>query len=439
MKNFKLGFVGLLGVLPTTAWAGGFAINENSAADLGRANTARVTQTQDASAVYGNPALMVKFDRLTISNTASYITGDASFEDQGSVDLTAVSLGGDTDGFFETAIVPALQLVYPISDNLAAGVSINAPYGLASEYEDDWAGRYQGLKSELTTINVNPNIAVKINDRFSVGGGFNIQYAHAELSSAVDFGAICFAQIAPASCGPLGLTPQSADGLLEITGDDWSFGYNFGAAYFPSPNLTIGVHYRSDIDHKIKGDADFTVPEAANILTSSGAFTDSDGNADLPLPATLEAGFMWHITERVALSSNIIHTNWSVLEEIRLDFDNPVQPDSAEELNFKDALRYGVGLDFNVTKDCTLRAGYSFDEGAARAETRTVRIPDNDRDIFAFGAGYTGFDGWRIDAAFNRFSFKETEFSRIGPVGDRVVGIIKADVDVFSFGATKTF
>jgi len=237
------------------AWAGGFAINENSAADLGRANTGRVTHTQDASAAFGNPALMTAFEHLTVSNTGSFITGRATFEDAGSVDALGQSLGGDTDSFFDDALVPALHAVLPLSDKLAAGFSIAAPYGLSSTYEDGWAGRYQGLGSELLTINVNPSIAYAVNEHFSIGGGINIQYARAQLSSAIDFGAVCFAQIGPADCAPQGLTPQQADGLLEVDGDDISFGYNIGAAYTPHEALTFGVHFRSRVRHDIEGTA----------------------------------------------------------------------------------------------------------------------------------------------------------------------------------------
>ena len=424
---------------PLPAWAGGFSINENSAADLGRANTGRVTQTQDASSAFGNPALMVRYEHFTISNTASYITGDASFEDQGSIDLTGESLGGDTDGFFDSAIVPALQLIYPISERWAAGLSVNAPFGLSSTYDEGWTGRYQGLGSELLTINVNPSIAFAVNDTLSVGGGVNVQYANVELSSAIDFGAVCFAEIGPEGCTNLGLTPQAADGLVEIEGDDISFGYNIGVAFSPSEAVTLGAHFRSRVRHDIEGDADFTVPGNAQALTATGAFTDSDGTAELPLPASFEVGVGWKLNENISLYANFLRTYWSDLEELRIDFENPAQPDTIEELNFETADRYGVGVDVSVHKNWTLRAGYSFDEGAAADGFRTVRIPDNDRDIYAFGVSFTGLEHWRFDVGYNRFDFKTTDFTRIGPSNDLVTGVIRADVDVFSIGGSKTF
>jgi len=428
-----------LAVTPVTAWAGGFAINENSAADLGRANTGRVTHIQDASAAYGNPALMTQFQHLTLSNTGSYISGETAFEDSGSVDAFGQSLGGDTDGFFDSALVPALHLVYPVSDTLAVGLSLASPYGLSSTYEDGWAGRYQGLGSELITLNVNPSIAYALNDRFSIGAGFNVQYARAELSNAVDFGTICFVQIDPATCTPLGLTPQNADGLFEVDGDDFSFGYNIGVSVTPSDTLKLGAHFRSRVRHDIEGTADFTVPDNAQILTANGSFTDTEGTAELPLPGFFEIGLAWKASERLSLYSNFIRTYWSDLEELRIDFDNPAQADSVEELNFRNSDRYGAGAEWDLNENWALRVGFSFDEGAAVAQMRSVRIPDNNRFIYAGGASYTGLDEWRFDVAYNRFRFENTDFNRVGPTADMVSGEIDAVVNVFSLGVTRHF
>ena len=52
----NLSLIGL--AFPLSASAGGFSINENSAADLGRANTGRVTSIHDASVAFGNPCLL---------------------------------------------------------------------------------------------------------------------------------------------------------------------------------------------------------------------------------------------------------------------------------------------------------------------------------------------------------------------------------------------
>ena len=39
------------------------------------------------------------------------------------------------------------------------GLGVNAPFGLKTDYDDGWIGRYQALKSQIKTINVNPALS----------------------------------------------------------------------------------------------------------------------------------------------------------------------------------------------------------------------------------------------------------------------------------------
>ncbi|WP_300394345.1 outer membrane protein transport protein [Henriciella sp.] len=422
-----------------TAQADSFAINEYSTSDLGRANAGRVTQTQDASAAFGNPALLPAFERPEITVGASQILGNAEFDDQGSTDALGNPLGGNTDGFLSDATVPHGHAVYPLTERLSLGLSISAPFGLATEYERDWPGRYQALESELETININPSVGFALTDTFSVGAGISAQRIDARLTSAIDFGAVCFSQSDPLTCTTAGVVPQGADGLTEIEGDDWSYGWNAGLAWMPHPDVTIGLHYRSEVQHDIEGSADFTVPANAGFLTATGAFTDTPGSASLDLPASTELGVKWRASERATFYANAQWTEWSSIEELRVEFENPVQPDSVEELNYEDAGRYGVGVDYELSEGWMVRAGYALDESPTQAQFRTARIPDNDRHIIAMGATWSPNEDWSVDAAFNRVQIEETDFDRAGNFGDRVVGEYSGHADVMSVSAKRRF
>ncbi|MAI90369.1 OmpP1/FadL family transporter [Ponticaulis sp.] len=440
MKTKLLG-IGLLAatMLSPTALADSFAISEYGASDLGRANSGRVTQTEDASAAYGNPALMTGFEDSQVSAGLSAILGTSSYRDTGSVDALGAPLGGNTSGFLEDGYVPYGHVVYAPDARWRLGLSVTAPFGLATEYEADWPGRYQAIKSSLQAININPSAAYAVTDTFSVGAGLNLQYVTAELSSAIDFGAVCFAQVDPTTCASAGLTPQAADGLTDIEGEDWSVGWNVGASWMPHPDWTLGIHYRSEIDHELEGDADFTVPAQAQLLTASGAFADTPGTAALNLPASTEIGARWQATERLAVYADAIWTEWSSLEELRVDFENPVQPDAVEELSYKDAGRYSIGADYAVNDRLTLRAGYAYDETPVQPEDRSARIPDNDRQIFALGGSYDVNDFWTIDAAYNRVEIDETDFDQTGSYADQVMGVYSGHADVISVGVSRTF
>lgn len=422
-----------------SAHADSFAINEYSTSDLGRANAGRVTQTQDATAAFGNPALLTAFDRPEVTIGASRILGNAEYEDRGSTGLLGRPLGDDTDGFLSDATVPHGHAVYPLGDRLALGLSITAPFGLATEYEREWPGRYQALDSELKTININPSVAYQLTDSFSLGAGVSAQRIDARLTSRIDFGAVCYDQLNPVACNIAGVIPQQADGISEVEGDDWSYGWNAGAAWSPHPDVTIGLHYRSQIKQDLEGKADFTVPANAQFLTATGAFTDTRGSASLDLPASTELGLKWQATDRATLYANAQWTEWSSLDELRVSFKNPVQPDTVEELNYEDAGRYGFGADYELSRQWTVRAGYAFDESPTQPEFRTARIPDNDRHVFAAGATWSLSETWSIDGAYNRIIIEDTDFEATGSFGDRVVGEYSGHADVLSLSATRRF
>ncbi len=162
----------------------------------------------------------------------------------------------------------------------------------------------------MSTININPAVAVKITDNFSAGAGLDIQYAAAVLSNAIDFGLI------GRSAG-LRTLPQSADGFVKVSGDDWSVGYNLGLLYEPTSTTRVGLAYRSGITHNLKGDADFTVPGSVAALTRTGAFRDTGASAKLKLPDSLSLGVYHELSPRVALMGDVTWTNWSRFKELR--------------------------------------------------------------------------------------------------------------------------
>lgn len=416
-----------------------FALNEYSALDQGRGNAGAAVQTDDASAAFANPALMTLYDRPAVTIAMSGVTGDSErFLDAGSVDVTGAPLGGEAADFLADGAIPALHLVYP-AGRWALGLAITAPFGLSTSYDSDWPGRYQALDSELETINVNPSAAFRLTDALSLGFGVNAQYVEARLGSAIDFGAVCFGALGPATCAGMGLAPQAADGSVLVEGDDWSFGYNAGLAWTPSERWRVGVTYRSAIDHELEGGADFTVPAAAAALAASGLFADTGARAGLRLPATLEAGVLWRASERVTLYGDIRHRYWSRFDEIRVRFDNPLQPDAVEPAHYENTTRYAVGLDYRLNDRLIVRAGYAYDESPTNEAFRTARLADDQRRYYALGASWFASDNIEIALAYNRVEIDDHDYDRTGRFGERVRGAYEGAANVFAIGLTKRF
>jgi len=211
--------------------AAGYKIGQESVSGAGVAHAGGAASAGDASTVYANPAGMTQLDGRQLVVGGHLLRPDASIDATG-----AAITGGEGGQGGIGAFVPNLYGVWSLPNDLKFGLGINAPYGLAVDYDDDWVGRYNELGASLTMVNVNPALAYRVNDKVSVGGGLNAMYSRARLTQAIDFGRA------------LGGNAQSLDGSSDFSGTDWAFGFNVGALFTVSPNTRFGVQYRSGME-----------------------------------------------------------------------------------------------------------------------------------------------------------------------------------------------
>jgi hypothetical protein len=144
---------------------------------------------------------------------------------------------------------------------------VSAPFGLETSYDRGWVGRYHALASKLETTNVNPTIAYRPTDWLAIGIGADVEYAKARLTNAIDLGGVCEifgaqAGLPPGACTALGFPPQSVDGVVKISGDDWGAGFNAGIMVAPWRTTRIGLAFRSDRP-RLDGRATFFLPKKA--------------------------------------------------------------------------------------------------------------------------------------------------------------------------------
>lgn len=425
--------LGLLAATAVGAFGAGFALIEQSAQGMGRAFAGAATDGEDASSIFFNPAAMSLQNSPLLDAGLHLILPKAEFENKGSSIGGVIPLsGGNSGNGADAALVPNLNYIHPLNDKVTAGIGVFVPFGLSTSYDRDWVGRYQAVDSELTTYNINPSIAYKVNDVVSIGFGVSAQYAEADLSSAVDFGSIGYAALGPSAAGALGLAPQAADGFLRVQGDDWGVGYNAGILVEPRDGSRVGLSYRSSVDYTLRGDADFTVPPQAAPLTARGIFVDTDAKAEITMPENVTLGLYQKLNDQWALLGTVIWTRWSRFEELRVDYSN-FQPDSVTEEDWDDAFFYSVGADYLASDTLTLHAGLAYDESPVPgANRRTPRIPDNDRLWLAVGASFQTTETLRIDVGYAHLFVDSADTRTVGPAGDVLVGEWDSAVDLFS-------
>lgn len=407
---------GLLSVVAaTSASAAGFAIIENSASGMGNAYAGGAAGAEDASTVWFNPAGMTRLDNEMLA-AMHVVLPSATFTDEnstsalgGALDPTNTERTAETD---TPGFVPNFYWVKQITEELTFGLGINAPFGLKTEYQDDWIGRYHGVESDTKTLNINPSIAYKTGP-LSVGFGLNAQYADVILSSAVDLGSVCVgaelaSQIPSGTCAAVGASPQGKDGFATLTGDNWAYGYNFGVLYELSDDARVGFSYRSGMEHDVTGKADFSVPGELAFLTNSGNFLDTTLTATVNLPATTSLSYFQNINEQIALMADISLTSWSDFEELRIDYDS-VQADSVTTEDWQDSTRISVGMNYRHSPVLLYRFGIALDESPIpSAERRTPRIPGNDRTWISFGVTHQIAEGMSYSIGYAHLFINDT-------------------------------
>ncbi len=393
--------------LPGAATASGFALIEQSASGLGNAFAAGAAATDDASVQFFNPAAMTELSGTQISLAGHYIMPGAKLTNE---QATAVTIGnsaitGTVDDAGVNGFVPNFYYVRDLNTQTKFGLGINAPFGLATEYDKAWIGRYHAIRSEVRTVDINPALAYKISDQLSLGAGLNAQYIEAELSSAVDSSSICLGLAPALACGALGLDvpgTQAVDSYATIKGDDWSYGYNLGLLYKPVGGTRMGFAFRSKIKQSLKGDATFTRSAAFNLLLGADTrFTNTTDAAKIELPASAALSIAQQVNPRLELLADITWTQWSALKELRVTYGNPAQPASVTTENWDNTLRYAVGLSYKLDDHIKLRTGLAYDQSPVPdARHRTPRIPDNDRTWLALGMSYASNEHLSYDVGY---------------------------------------
>ena len=167
------------------AWGSGFQIRENSASALGNAFAGAAASSEDPSIIANNPAGMIGLSGNQVSGDIGIIIPSAVFSGMGVTAARQPISGGNGGDALGAQPVPAAYGFYDASPDLKFGLALTAPFGLQTQYQSDWVGRYQAIRSDIATININPNIAYRVSDWLSVGGGPAIQHAGAEFTNAI--------------------------------------------------------------------------------------------------------------------------------------------------------------------------------------------------------------------------------------------------------------
>lgn len=409
--------------LTGNAAASGFALIEQSTSGLGNAYAGGAAGAEDASTIFYNPAGMSRLNGKQVVVAGNMIKLTAKFSDTGSSPAAASGqpLGGNGGDAGSWVLVPNAYFTMDVSPQMKFGLGINAPFGLKTDYEAGWAGRFQALKSEVKTINVNPTLSYKLSEMVSLGLGVDYQKINAELTNNVVLGA-------------------GVVGAAKLTGSDSAWGYNFGALFQVNPDTRVGLAYRSSINYTLSGDLLVTGPTGAVVQ-------DPSVTADIKTPDTFSFSGIKQIDSKWDVMGDITWTGWSKFKELRVVNSSTGATSSLTNENWKNTYRVSVGASHHYNEQWTARAGIAFDQAPVSDTYRTARIPDNDRTWLSVGGQYKPNKESALDFGYAHLFVKDANISNNnGTLGTpstatagNVVGTYKNSVDILGVQYSYSF
>lgn len=462
--------------LPTPVLASGFQLLEQNASGLGNAYAGQAAGIKNAGAIFFNPAALTRVPGWNIVVSVEPIGLGTTFVDSGSRVPSASGIpfpvplgndGGDAGGWIP---VPNAYVSGPVGDSVWLGLAVNVPFGLETDWDPAWIGRFHATNSKIQTINVNPTIAVKLSDAFSVGAGVSYQHLKADLSSNVAYGGVAYYGSLQALVGQ-GLPPALAAATLNavlvpqlgpsgvatetpalITGDSNAWGWNVGALLKLGEQAHLGVSYRSNIKHDVEGTVEFTgVPTlslpgglAPIATTINGRFANGPVTTSIKLPDTFSVAAAWQ-GEKAEVLADWTWTGWSSIPSLDIKREGQTDNFSSLPLEFEDTWRAGLGFNYRLNESWMLRLGTAYDKAPVQDEFRTPRLPDTDRIWAAGGFEWKINEKLRVDVGYAHLFIDDApsdlpnQSSPTATPAGALVGVYEAKVDILGAQLTLSF
>jgi len=399
----------LLG-LPAAAGAQAFGLNEIGSCAISRAFATTSAPCDDASSIYWNPGVLPKTPGFSFYGGVAIIGINGDF----TRDTSFTKFEADVP----TAYVPHIFLDYRGAGKLAYGLGVYVPYGLTSQWQDDFPGRFVAKKASLKTIYVQPNIAYQLTDNWSIGGGPIYGHSSVELVQAVDLSGV----VTPAgpTFGQLGIPKYTEFARAKLEGSANAWGVTVGLHGKLTPTWEMGLRFLSQLSFKYDdADATFEPRPTGLILAANNPFgVPANTPVDALLlssftttlapqkvstvirhPAQIQAGFAYTGWEGTTASLDYAYVGWKSFNQLPVNFKGGAPSKVlVEDYNNTSSIRFGV--ERRMTNGFALRGGLAAAAAAAPDETVTPLLPEMDRGYATLGAGIPVMGRFKLDAAY---------------------------------------
>lgn len=381
VKHFTLKLAAaatLSAALSSAAVAGGFMLTEQSVAGLGRAYAGAGIVGDDLSAVWYNPAGMNLLSGTAVQMGAVVADLDLEVTTNSSATFDNSRNGTKENGRKHGVPVPNMYLVHQIKDDMWFGLGITVPFGMATEYDNNWAAADKGMNAEVKVFDINPNVAFKLTDTLSFGAGVSLQYVTAQFEQRQALNVD---------------NPQAGNVRVRLNADGWAWGGNLGFMWQPTENVRVGLAYRSQVNHKADG---YLKTDLTTYRGGTASIKSNDGHAEMSAPHVITLTGTWKATEALRLSGLVRWTNWSSFDKLPISGSSLYavtsqwgQPTDKTEATYKwkDSWLFTVGADYDINDEFTVRGGVGYEISPVDDDKyRSATIPDTDRLWLSMGA-----------------------------------------------------
>lgn len=457
----------------TAAHASGYQLREQSPSAQGNAFAGVTAKGFDIGAMFFNPATMTEFEgmqavagfsivapKAELSNaTATRASYTGSLAGLAPFGGTRIHGAGGIDNAASTAVIPAIYAMWSVDEKVKLGLSVNAPFGMVTEYGADFVGRYHALKSDLKVVDMGFNMAYRATPKLSLGASLIYRTVEAELSNAVDLGQIAFLGLANAGSmsTAMNFQPNSTssvyDGKATIKGKTSLPAYKVGLTYQATPQVLLGFSHHGSSKVRLDGSVSYDYPAisnatlagALNLVVSNAKLVNGPVSSSVTLPSTTSAGLAWTLSPSFSLGFEASRTDWTTFEELRMKFGSG-QNDSVTEEHWKASLYLALGATWKATDQLAVRFGIATDSAAAPDAYRTPRIPDSDRTWLAAGLSYAFSKKLAADLSFTHILVKDSTLAlSAGSYGSpdffrgNLSGNFKSSINIAAMGLRYTF
>ena len=394
--------------------AGGFYVREQSTSALASAIAGAAAHGPDASHIFYNPATILdaKGNQLTIDARGFFANADITAQ-TGISPFGDITVLGDSGELTEPAIAPGLYGSYKLSNDLAIGIGISSPFAVVIETNPVWAGQFQLTKTDMTTININPVVAYRLAPGIHIAGGFQAEYFDADLRKT---------EIIPVAFAPNGAPIAFAPAAGFVEGDGYGYGGTAGVVFKPNNAFSVGLSYRSHIEHHLKGKAGADLP----------GVPDDGAKFDVTTPEIVTLAVRAALTDRLTLLAQAEWAGWSRFDGFRFSFASG-RPDEIRPQEWRDTWFGAVGLKYQYSDQTELSFGVSHDQAASEGANNTLS-PDGDRTLIALGASHRVTDYLTLRSSYAHMFIMDAPINVTNATGT-LVGNFQSDLEIVGVSA----